>query len=139
MESCRTTCTLFETPTHEYLHSYLKLTEVPLLLADVPALDFCLGEQRSSRRKRNGKNESSRYPLRKHKPPSEYGTYKRVKTRFWPCLSGSGNVFDMESCSATCALFEVPTHEYLHSKDGSCIKYTSEDPFVYLIQFLLCI
>ena len=30
------------------IHCYLKLTEVPLLLSDVPTLDFCLGEQRSS-------------------------------------------------------------------------------------------
>ena len=27
------------------IHCYLKLTEVPLLLRDVPTLDFCLGVQ----------------------------------------------------------------------------------------------
>ena len=29
------------------IHCYLTLTEVPLLLCDVPTLDFCLGGQRS--------------------------------------------------------------------------------------------
>jgi len=32
------------------IHCYLKLTEVPLLLCDVPTLEVCLGEQRSSSR-----------------------------------------------------------------------------------------
>ena len=31
------------------IHRYLKLTEVSLLLSVVPTLDFCLGEQHSSR------------------------------------------------------------------------------------------
>ena len=34
-------------PFSRIFHSYLKLTEVPLLLGDVPTLGFCLGGQRS--------------------------------------------------------------------------------------------
>ena len=40
------------------LHCYLTLTEIPLLLCDVPTLDFCLGEQ-WKQRERSGSLEVS--------------------------------------------------------------------------------
>ena len=38
-------------------HCYLKLTEVPRLLLDVPTLDFCSGEQRSQPRSNGNVHE----------------------------------------------------------------------------------
>jgi len=44
----RATCKLGVLALSSGVHCYLKLTEVPLLLCDVPTLDLCLGKQRSS-------------------------------------------------------------------------------------------